>query len=151
MCMYLMVQGADSIYGCLTSIGIPIINIRQSHNYHFYHGNTCTDKTMSLYRISSHDGWKIGRYILINWFMSNPVPNDDMGCSSLCRWVYKVVIKSVDAQRQVWFNRVYKQWVLMHRHQGWNVQHGLCHIYMRYLYIYELFIAFVCFVVCSLL
>ena len=45
----------------------------------------------------------------------------------------------------------HKQRVLMHRHQGWNVRHGLCHIYMRYLYIYELFIAFVCFVVCSLL
>ena len=44
-----------------------------------------------------------------------------------------------------------KQRVLMHRHQGWNVRHGLCHIYMRYVYIYELFIAFVCFVVCSLL
>ena len=44
-----------------------------------------------------------------------------------------------------------KQRVLMHRHQGLNVRHGLCHIYMRYLYIYELFIAFVCFVVCSLL
>ena len=46
---------------------------------------------------------------------------------------------------------VNKQRVLMHRHQGLNVRHGLCHIYMRYLYIYELFIAFVCFVVCSLL
>ena len=45
----------------------------------------------------------------------------------------------------------HKQRVLIHRHQGWNVRHGLCHIYMRYLYIYELFIAFVCFVVCSLL
>ena len=44
-----------------------------------------------------------------------------------------------------------KQRVLMHRHQGWNVRHGLCHIYMRYIYIYELLIAFVCFVVCSLL
>ena len=44
-----------------------------------------------------------------------------------------------------------KQRVLMHRHQGWNVRHGLCHIYMIYIYIYELFIAFVCFVVCSLL
>ena len=31
---------------------------------------------------------------------------------------------------------VYKQRVLMHRHQGLNVRHGLCHIYMRYLYIY---------------
>ena len=44
-----------------------------------------------------------------------------------------------------------KQRVLMHGHQGWNVRRGLCHIYMRYVYIYELFIAFVSFVVCSLL
>ena len=29
-----------------------------------------------------------------------------------------------------------KQWVLIHGHQGWNVRHGLCHIYMRYVYIY---------------
>ena len=43
-----------------------------------------------------------------------------------------------------------KQGVLMHRHQGWNVRHGLCHTYMRYVYIYELFVAFVCFIVCSL-
>ena len=47
--------------------------------------------------------------------------------------------------------RAYHQRVLMHRHQGWNVRHGLCHIYMRYVQIYELFIAFVCFVVFSLL
>ena len=53
-------------------------------------------------------------------------------------------------------SKVTKQRVLMHGHQGWNVRHGLCHIYMRYVYIYELFIyelfiAFVSFVVCSLL
>ena len=30
----------------------------------------------------------------------------------------------------------YKQRVLMHGHQGWNVRHGLCHIYLRYVYIY---------------
>ena len=29
-----------------------------------------------------------------------------------------------------------KQWVLMHGHQGWNVWHGLCHIYMIYVYIW---------------
>ena len=29
-----------------------------------------------------------------------------------------------------------KQRVLMHGHQGWNVRHGLCHIYVRYVYIY---------------
>ena len=34
------------------------------------------------------------------------------------------------------FNETDKQRVLMHRHQGWNVRHGLCHIYMRYVYIY---------------
>ena len=49
------------------------------------------------------------------------------------------------------FKLLYKQRVLMHGHQGWNVRHSLCHIYMRYVYIYELFIAFVFFVVCSLL
>ena len=26
-----------------------------------------------------------------------------------------------------------KQRVLMHGHQGWNVRHGLCHIYMIYM------------------
>ena len=30
----------------------------------------------------------------------------------------------------------YKQQVWMHGHQGWNVRHGLCHIYMRCVYIY---------------
>ena len=30
----------------------------------------------------------------------------------------------------------YKQRVLMHGHQGWNVRHGLCHIYMIYVYIW---------------
>ena len=29
-----------------------------------------------------------------------------------------------------------KQRVLMHGHQGWNVRHGLCHIYMIYVYIW---------------
>ena len=32
-----------------------------------------------------------------------------------------------------------KQRVLMHRHQGWNVRHGLCHIYMIYLYIWVVY------------
>ena len=47
----------------------------------------------------------------------------------------------------------HKQRVLMHGHQGWNVRHGLCHIYMRYVYIhiyiwvvYSLF--FFCFFCC---
>ena len=32
-----------------------------------------------------------------------------------------------------------KQRVLMHRHQRWNVRHGLCHIYMRYIYIWVVY------------
>ena len=33
----------------------------------------------------------------------------------------------------------YKQRVLMHRHQRWNVRHGLCHIYMKYIYIWVVY------------
>ena len=33
----------------------------------------------------------------------------------------------------------HKQRVLMHGHQGWNVRHGLCHIYMRYVYIWVVY------------
>ena len=40
-------------------------------------------------------------------------------------WGYDLASKGTNKQR-----------VLMHRHQGWNVRHGLCHIYMRYIYIY---------------
>ena len=32
-----------------------------------------------------------------------------------------------------------KQRVLMHGHQGWNVRHGLCHIYMIYAYIWVVY------------
>ena len=34
---------------------------------------------------------------------------------------------------------VNKQRVLMHGHQGWNVRHGLCHIYMRYVYLWVVY------------
>ena len=32
-----------------------------------------------------------------------------------------------------------KQRVLVHGHQGWNVRHGLCHIYMIYVYIWVVY------------
>ena len=35
-----------------------------------------------------------------------------------------------------WPKKFNKQRVLMHGHQGWNVRHGLCHIYMIYVYIW---------------
>ena len=57
-----------------------------------------------------------------------------------------IVIKMVSFHK---FDQIInKQRVLMHGHQGWNVRHALCHIYMRYVYKYELFIAFF---FCSLL
>ena len=37
-----------------------------------------------------------------------------------------------------------KQRVLMHRHQGWNVRHGLCHIYMIYVWVVYSFCLFCC-------
>ena len=42
----------------------------------------------------------------------------------------------------------HKQRVLMHGHQGWNVRHGLCHIYMRYVYIYIWVVYSLCFFCC---
>ena len=48
------------------------------------------------------------------------------------------------------YNKSYKQRVLMHGHQGWNVRHGLCHIYMRcvYIYIYIWVVYSLCFFCC---
>ena len=41
-----------------------------------------------------------------------------------------------------------KQRVLMRGHQGWNIRHGLCHIYMRYVYIYIWVVYSLCFFCC---
>ena len=45
-------------------------------------------------------------------------------------------------------NKGNKQRVLMHGHQGWNVRHRLCHIYMRYVYIYIWVVYSLCFFCC---
>ena len=45
-------------------------------------------------------------------------------------------------------NIMNKKRVLMHGHQGWNVRHGLCHIYMRYVYIYIWVVYSLCFFCC---
>ena len=47
-----------------------------------------------------------------------------------------------------WNTNHNKQRVLMHGHQGWNVRHGLCHIYMRYVYIYIWVVYSLCFFCC---
>ena len=38
-----------------------------------------------------------------------------------------------------WNQYSHRQRVLMHGHQGWNVRHGLCHIYMIYVYIWVVY------------
>ena len=122
-------------------------------------------KIRQIYNQQAHLSCSIDISKLINRFHSechvrnthnsSPLPSLSSSSSSLssssssssssrrCHGIIAMV--AIDSQKEN------KQRVLMHRHQGWNVRHGLCHIYMRYLYIYELFIAFVCFVVCSLL
>ena len=49
--------------------------------------------------------------------------------------------KNIDEQMQLIIRttRRYKQRVLMHGHQGWNVRHSLCHIYMIYVYIWVVY------------
>ena len=45
-----------------------------------------------------------------------------------------------DVMYTTWIMRIPdKQRVLMHGHQGWNVRHGLCHIYMIYVYIWVVY------------
>ena len=50
---------------------------------------------------------------------------EEMSCCLISSWALS---KCMDKQR-----------VLMHRHQRWNVRHGLCHIYMRYIYIWVVY------------
>ena len=46
---------------------------------------------------------------------------------------------AVNSLRESINNATAKQRVLVHRHQGWNVRHGLCDIYMRYVYIWVVY------------
>ena len=48
-------------------------------------------------------------------------------------------VKSSSVMPQVCVNELDKQRVLMHGHQGWNVRHGLCHIYVINVYIWVVY------------
>ena len=60
-------------------------------------------------------------------------------------WRYHLIDVTAN---QLWGHLLNKQRVLMHGHQGWNVRHGLCHIYMRYVYIYIWVVYTLCFFCC---
>ena len=86
------------------------------------------------------------------------------GCTSLAKWLNQSRVKLETSVRRAW-PKVWlgpmswllwrhngrddvsnKQRVLMHGHQGWNVRHGLCHIYMIYVYIWVVYTF--CFLCC---
>ena len=53
------------------------------------------------------------------------------------------ILKNTQVVLKLWrifgFKDRHKQRVLMHGHQGLNVRHGLCHIYMIYVYIWVVY------------
>ena len=71
------------------------------------------------------------RYVKLRFVPTQGIP----GTFSTPPWVSLVIHPPCAGglQLQKWG---YKQQVLMHGHQGWNVRYGLCHICMRYVYIY---------------
>ena len=55
-------------------------------------------------------------------------------------YVIDIFRQTSDISRALFGNKIAdKQRVLMHGHQGWNVRHGLCHIYMIYVYIWVVY------------
>ena len=63
-------------------------------------------------------------------------------CSHLMTSSTKTMITALYLQAtwsKNYISLVHKQRVLMHGHQGWNVRHGLCHIYMIYVYIWVVY------------
>ena len=76
---------------------------------------------------------------LVIWYTIAPIMTSLMIGDNVVTWKYfphywhlwgPSVIGGFPSQR------ANKQRVLMHGHQGWNVRHGLCHIYMIYVYIW---------------
>ena len=61
-------------------------------------------------------------------------------CSQDMQWTWWQTVSTQHMGLRVFGTNVAdKQRVLMHRHQRWNVRHGLCHIYMRYIYIWVVY------------
>ena len=62
-------------------------------------------------------------------------------------WMREMVVRYIDVAKThisppffaAASKSINKQRVLMHGHQGWNVRHGLCHIYMIYEYIWVVY------------
>ena len=141
-----------------------------THTYIYIHVYIYTCLACISRTDTKHTGICVNIYICIYIYMCVlvvAIDFDALATGKWCEYIYMYIYVCL-AYYHIWWNDIKTRWhahqawlrshhntdkqrVLMHGHQGWNVRHGLCHIYMRYVYIYELFIAFVSFVVCSLL
>ena len=66
--------------------------------------------------------------------------NEFIQCSNnICDILKRFRSFKISAITLIWPKSSYKQRVLMHGHQGWNVRHGLCHIFMIYVYIWVVY------------
>ena len=68
------------------------------------------------------------RYAHSQWEMSLLCNNISHWLGACLDWSLMAILTLTNKQR-----------VLMLGHQGWNVRHGLCHIYMRYVYIWVVY------------
>ena len=84
----------------------------------------------------------LGRFVECNIFTQN-VQDFFTGTEEMSTHVAGIfpVCSTVVHQVDITENTTasHKQRVLMHGHQGWNVRHGLCHIYMIYVYIWVVY------------
>ena len=132
------------IYGPATCEGLthchPTNNTQQITYLHHY----CFRQWLDDCNVPSHSlrwCWFIINWTQRNYNVSNTVFRQNQMPFKMSSTISNHVCSGLDGLRLyhlscVCHKETYKQRVLMHRHQGWNVRHGLCHIYMRYLYIY---------------
>ena len=87
------------------------------------------------------EGWAMRRLDFLNLILNSLVIKQSR-CSwfDTLLWPYHDTVKRCPTEltKLAWSN-TNKQRVLMHGHQGWNVRHGLCHIYMIYVYIWVVY------------
>ena len=69
---------------------------------------------------------------MLEWFKNNSLQANPSKFQ-------RMLLKNKTVNAEDFNNIVDKQRVLMHGHQGWNVRHGLCHIYMIYVYIWVVY------------
>ena len=61
------------------------------------------------------------------------------GNFNTCMYLKHKCLYNVNKAREPSWYQFYHHWRYKHGHQGWNVRHGLCHIYMIYVYIWVVY------------